>query len=583
MLDDYAFLVRGSEAGPIHSMLYWRSIWMSSYSNPFLHGLLGPLGAVVPSLFPIIIVAVWTFGLSWLIRQLLTIVQISRHQSVLAVSVAALTVAASINAFYTPQSFYWYAGSLPYTLPLALFSAYLALMLAMARGARSTAGLAGSALVSALMSFICAGFSELYLTFQLAFMSLLLAILSVFAPRAMRRIVFALIGAGWLGTVAGFAVQWTSPGRPLRTEVIWRYPQFQPVRQLSDLVSLGLHDLYDMALNPNTVLSFLLLFAAGLLVSRYAKPRALPTVFSKRLRNIDGRLVYTACLILQFMFVPVLWTHRSDNAQFLGRFSAAYMFVVIFNLALLAGLLLVIWRYRQIQMFLNNGSRHLSASVLVVTLIALTLLAAPQVRSIHITAQNLLFVTALSLLVISWWEWTSASASLPVIWLRPLPIVYTAAALLVVAAVISVPRYFVAMGALRQWSSIAFMLATTGLVCGYCVGRSISRHDDSIRASVKRASLVVFVIAYASIVIGQLRLLPNFAAFAREWDERHTLLLELKNSGETHVEIPPRAFDLKVFLFTQKIVPDDGYDDVDLGNSVLEFYGLESITLAEDG
>lgn len=68
MLDDYAFLSRGSELGPIQSMVYWRSIWMSSYSNPFLHGLLGSLGAVVPPLFPAIIVAVWTFGLSWLIR-----------------------------------------------------------------------------------------------------------------------------------------------------------------------------------------------------------------------------------------------------------------------------------------------------------------------------------------------------------------------------------------------------------------------------------------------------------------------------------------------------------------------------------
>lgn len=419
----------------------------------------------------------------------------------------------------------------------------------------------------------------MYLTFHLALMSLLLATLMLVVRGEMRRIVFALVGAGWLGTVAGFAVQWTSPGRPIRTEDLWTYPQFQPVRQATDLVSLGLRDLYYLALNPNTVLCFLLLFAVGLLVSLYAKPLAAPNVFSCRRLQIRGATIYGACLICQLLFVPALWTHKSDSAQFLGRFSASYMFVIAANLALLAGLLLVIWRYRQIKMFLGNRSRLLSASILIVTLTGLTLLAAPQARSMYITAQNLLFVSALSLLVISWWEWTAANKSLHMNWLRPLPLLYTAAALLVVFAVISVPRYFVAVGALRQWSSVAFMFATTGLVCGYCVGRGFSRHDDSIRARVRLASGVVLVIAYASIVIGQIRLLPDFAAFAREWDERHALLLEFKDKGQTHVEIPPRAFDLKAFLFTPAIVPDDGFDKFDLRHSLLEFCGLESITL----
>ncbi len=80
-------------------------------------------------------------------------------------------------------------------------------------------------------------------------------------------------------------------------------------------------------------------------------------------------------------------------------------------------------------------------------------------------------------------------------------------------------------------------------------------------------------------MIGQLRLIPDFAQFASEWDERHTLLLELKDSGQTNVRIPPRAFNLDIFLVHGEIVAETGYDP---DESLLEFYGLESITLTTE-
>ncbi len=402
--DDFVFLSLGSKLGPLQHVLYWRSKWMSSYSNPFLHGLLGPIDRVVPSIFPTIIVVIWVAGLTWLISQLFFLLKVKEHRLALAVSVAALTVAASINAFHTPQSFYWYAASLPYTLPLALFCVYLALIgLDPFWWTRPIAWLAPPALGSALICFVIAGFSELYLVFQLAFMSLFLAIMFAFTTGKLRWKVVALIGSGWLGTIASLAVQWTSPGRSIRTEVIWQYPQFQPIRHLPDLVSLGLRDLYNLAMDQETIIGFMLLFAIGMLASQWAKPRLLPTVFSGGASIGNGRLPYLVGLALQLGFFSVIWAHRSDNPLFFGRFSMTFMAVVILNIALTASFLLLLWRYRQIQAHLRRKPTRLPALVLAFLLFGLLLLALPQLRDMHISALNFMFVSALCLLALAWW------------------------------------------------------------------------------------------------------------------------------------------------------------------------------------
>ena len=406
--DDFAFLSRGRELGPVQSMLYWRNVWTSYYSTPFLHGLLGPLDAIVPSAFPIILVVIWILSLTWLISQILDFLKVWRYRKTLAISLSALTVAASVNAFYTPQSFYWYSASAQYTLPLAFLTFYLALMLKAGKGRRSITRLAVSALAGTLICFISAGFAETYLIFQLAFMSFLLAILLAFTRGTLRWKVLLLIGGGWLGTVASLAVQWTAPGRSIRSEAIWQYPQFQPIRHLPDLASHALYDTYHLAVNSDTIVSFTLLFAVGMLVSLGNKPTSLPAIFTSGHKFAGGKLPYVAALIVQLIFIPILWTHSSDDAQFFGRFSVAFMPVVMMNIALIAGIPLLIWRCPQIQAFLRKEPKRLPAYVLIVMLVSLMLLAAPQLRDMHWNAVNFLVATALSLLAVAWWEWTSA-------------------------------------------------------------------------------------------------------------------------------------------------------------------------------
>ena len=575
--DDYLWLRHGLEKGPWENVLYWRSRWNGAYSDSFLHGLLGLADTAAPSALPIILIAIWILGLTWPISQILAFLKVWRHRKKLAISLAALTVAASVHAFYTPQSVYWYTASAAYTLPLGLFTVYLALMLHAAEARRSIARLAVSALAGALICFISAGFAEMYLVFQLAFISFLLVILFVFTTGALRWKVLALIGGGWLGTMASLAVQWTAPGRSIRAEAIWQYPQFQPIRNLHDLGTHALYDTYHMVVNQETIVSFMLLFAVGMFVSLSVKPTSLPGIFSADHKFAGGKLPYFAGLIVQLIFIPILWTHSSNDAQFFGRFSVTFMAVVIMNMALIAAILLLIWRLPQIQAFLRREPKRLPVYVLIVMLVVLMLLAAPQMRDMHKNAVIFLVATALSMLAVAWWEWTSYLSDPWAKRLNLIALASTVLALLSVAALITVPRWFVGVGAPRHWSAAAFVLATQGLGWGFAIGLNIKRQGESGQVRLQMASVVIFTIAYASIVISQVRLMPDFAVFAREWDDRHALLLELKKSGQKHIEIPPRAFDLEDFILGGVIVADDGFP-----KALLDYYEFDSITLTDD-
>ena len=577
MEDDFYHLRLGLEHGPWENVLYWRSRWNGAYGDYLLHGILGPLDTAVPSAFPIIIIAIWMLGLTWLLSQVMAFLKVWRYRKALAVSLAALTVAASVNAFYTPQSFYWFSSSARYTFPLALFTVYLALMLNAMRGRRSIARLALSALGGAFICFTSAGFSETYLVFQLAFISFLLVILFVFTTGALRWKVLALIGGGWLGTMASLAVQWTAPGRSIRAEALWLFPQFQPIRNLHDLGTHALYDTYHMVVNQETVVSFMLLFAVGMFVSLIVKPTSLPGIFSADHKFAGGKLPYFAGLIVQLIFIPILWTHSSNDAQFFGRFSVTFMAVVIMNMALIAAILLLIWRLPQIQAFLRREPKRLPVYVLIVMLVVLMLLAAPQMRDMHKNAVIFLVATALSMLAVAWWEWTSYLSDPWAKRLNLIALASTVLALLSVAALITVPRWFIGAGFPRHWSAAAFVLVTQGLVWGFAIGLSIKRQGESGQVRLQMASVVIFTIAYASIVISQVRLMPDFVVFAREWDDRHALLLELKKSGQKHIEIPPRAFDLEDFISGGVIVADDGFR-----KALLDYYEFDSITLTDD-
>ena len=391
-----------------------------------------------------------------------------------------------------------------------------------------------------------------------------------------------LIGGAWLGTVASLVVQWTAPGLSIRTELKLQYEWFEPIRDLPNLASITLNYMYQLALNPDTIVSFLLLFAIGMYLSLSNKVTALPTNIVGWHKPGGGKLLYLAALIVQLVFVPVIWTHSSNDGTFFGRFSQTYMLVVIINVVLIAGFLLLIWRYRQLRAFLQTESTRWRSYVLAMGLCALTMLAAPRIRDIHLRAEYFLLFTAVSFLAVAWWEWASNLSDPVDKRLCLLAAASTVATMLIFAAGVSVGQFFIGQLELRSLSFVSFLLVLQGLVWGFAIGQSIRLLGKTGRKRLQFICAAVFVVAYASIVIGQIRLIPDFARFASEWDERHALLLDLKSRGQTQVELPRRAFALEAFLFEGRIEAYTGKDDP-MDEAMLNYYGFEAITVAESG
>ena len=77
-----------------------------------------------------------------------------------------------------------------------------------------------------------------------------------------------------------------------------------------------------------------------------------------------------------------------------------------------------------------------------------------------------------------------------------------------------------------------------------------------------------------SIVIQQVKLVPDFASYAREWDSRHQRIVELRESGRREVELTP---------FSHHITAD--ISKVNLYNVGIGcmpyYYGVDSIVDAE--
>lgn len=572
--DDFRFLSLGLEHGPWTHMLYWRDRWNGSYADYFVHGLLAPFGESAPSVFPGLLVATWLLGLTWLFAQCLELVQLREHRWAWALAGASLMVAGCLNALPSAGPFLWLAASIRYILPLALFGLYLALMLFVGKRVRSNPGLVAVALLSGLACLVCAGLSELYLAFQFCALALLSAFLLAYAPRRLRAPAFAIAGGGILGTLASLTLQLTAPGLSIRTEATALPSLFEPLPYLMPIARAALGDMHRALMRPASLESFWLLFAFMTLLWLRTKT-TIPNALGGAVKLGDGRLANLLVFAAQLALLPVVWAHSSDDGHIFGRFSASFMLVVMANLGLILGTLTLALRYRQFQAFLRRKPMRQTAYASLLLLSGMALLVLPTLRAMDSAATIVLFVSALSLLLLAWREWASQQAD-PAARLSLIALIASALALLNLAALMIADQLHYATYIPRHFCAAVYALASLALFWGTAAGHSFRQLGENIRTKLQSLAAAVLALAWLSLVVGQISQIPDLALYASEWDNRHERLLELRASGETHALIPSPAFDLDHFiLFGEKRV-DVPEEDI---QAMLQYYGLESITL----
>ena len=555
MSDDYCTIAVGQELGAWEGMRYWFDNWAGSYANFFLKSAVAPLDVILPRVMPAVIVVLWLAGLYWLLAQVLAWLPVDSPRR-WAAAISALTIAAAINAFHSPQSFYWYAASTHYALPLAVLTLYAALALWTAqRAALSSAAL----LVGGLLCFISAGAAEIFVAFQAVFLSccLLMALLLV---RPAQRLRYVLVfGAGWLATLISLIIQVNSPGVANRIAVDAQNIG-QPIREMTSLLAETANLTFQHIGHPPVFAAFALLMGIGLLAaptkSQAQSTAALP---------LPAWLGFG--LLVQLLFVPLLWAHTSDSPQLLGRFSLSYSVVICLNAAFILCFAALIWQRRRINAHLQRRAQRRLLFCLALLMMTLPLFALTQLRGIHYRAASYLFLSALTLLVI-------LGAHLPggALHKRSGLLAYGIAAICT-AAVIGTALFGRGFVTPRVLAPGAFLLVISGLVWGGCLGcqlKSGALPPAGIRW-LERAGCVLILTIGIGIVLGQARLIPDFYAYAVQWDARHQSIIAQRDSGQTPITTAPLQNDLADYVQVTTMADDP------TNRCAERYYGVDAI------
>ncbi len=557
IIDEHCVFDIGRSMNPWQIILHYYNTHTASFSRVFLHSVFAPIDVLTTSLMPLAIVVLSTVGLYWLLYRIVASLLGGRPNRKALWIISLLFTAAAINAFISPQSIYWFNASAGYTLPVALSIVYLALLLELACREWSSLATYMQIVASAAIAFLLGGASEMFVVFEFACLTLALLFIAVFLASSIRRRFLILFLAGWLGTLAALFVHVISPGLGIRVAYIEDGSTVEQVRAAPELLKRTLDSTFQYLTQVESFAGFMLLFGLGLCATLILYQPSSTT--PKDRPKTSTRLPIWLCLLVQLSFVPLLWTHVSDLPQVAGRFSYAFSAVVAINLAAASLLIFALMRRKRIDASLGARRNGLMMCSTFVLLGVAALFFMTQLRSIHIKAYTYLLISSLSFLgaLASQLSYVVADRrakrfALPAT-LSYIVVIATTAAL--------------ATGSLygRGWvtprgmAPIAYVHVISGLIWGAYIAFLIRRAWASSGADQRwitlqaAIGLVLAIAVSVGIALGHAKQIPDFAAFARDWDARHQQLIQARDSGIREVEVPPLEFNLGRFLMDKVV------------------------------
>lgn len=568
--DDYCYIRLGQELGAWESTIHEFNTWSSRFVGIFIQNSFAFVDVALPAIWPALTMTLWIVAAAWLAWQGLAIIGSGSARITFSLSIAGLAVAVCVNAFPSGQVFYWLTPNQSYCMSLVVLTFTVALMVWTVQQNERRLYRAGIVGVAA-GSFLSAGFSELYLASQV-FLSTLFLVVS---PLLARRLRLCALGA-WIGTCISLIIQLQSPGILARMRHNqWKFGDavLHPELSLMDWLNGALH-LMPEALEETlryvgteeSFAGFVLMLCLGLLVVLMRiKPRANSSVTA-------GGSQLTAPLwlltISQVVFLPILWSHSSDNLTFFGRFSPAYAIVIFLNIALLFGSIIAHWRVVA-RPSPQRWSSEFVCSVLVA--ICLILFALTQLRSIHHIAASYLFLSMIVTLIIVTWMLAPGYNARKIALAGPLVCGLAMTSTFVIAFTALLGRGIVSPRILTMGTTLQVM---SGLVWGAALGLLLRRHaplNVKLLRPIQLGCLGMVVFIAASITLGKASHISAYARFASEWDDRHQRIIALRDAGEKDIVVAPLV-SASGFAAAKDSPGDPEHDCVKF------YYGVESIT-----
>ncbi len=578
--DDYCHIAWGARYGILGGLRYVRDTWNGSYSNYFVQFLFEQNGELAPAVVSPLTIAIWLIGLTWLTLIALKHLRVEEHRLPLALAVSGLLVAAAVNGFQSAQSHYWMAANVAYALPVAVLVVILAIGVQLAL--RPSRRLSVAACFVAAVCLFNAGFSPMYLVFQGATLTVLIAGAMIFLRDARRRRCLILIAAGWLATAAAALILVTAPGFSGRLASD-KYAELNlgpPIRALPELLWRSLEVMLEQVGHQPAFTGFALMLslALGLTLSVYRPQRALgplrPATLAKR--------PLWACLVAQLLFLPALWAHTSDAPQFLDRFSAAFFLVICLNIAQLLAFALLLAFSKRIDELLRASESIWRVYITVIMLSALLLFAMDQARSIHYRAAAYLLFSVFALLCLLLWQLAARVSEADARLWRRLPLFAAGAALFSYLALIALSLFSLGFLSERILAGAAFLHVASGVTWGLSLGLLLRRSgytansNDASSGRFRLGAAAVTLILAGGIVMGQSQRLPALTAFAAEWDARHEEIIRQRDSGSAAIVVPELSYNLGELVYDFSIFTDPH------SNCPKLYYGVESIRRSGD-
>ncbi len=553
MAGDYCHVRVAQELGPLQGMAHWRNIWNGSYTDYFVHGLLAGLGASAPAAVPAITIALWLVALSALLIQAFALAGRSRFPRLTAVTVAAFIITFTINAFFSPQSLYFYSASLRHTLPIAGITAYFALLIFLYRR-RDTARSAALALVAAggALCFVNAGLGETFALLQLLCIGFACFASISLVDRATNRHCRLFLAVGLLATIASLIVILTAPGAAIRKGVLDEITS-QQNRDFFALATMTLETAFLYLRDPELIKGFVAVVGLGLVLTLGSQR---PAIADDPLRSGAGlaRGPLLFMLIHQSLCLLLLLGQVSDDPRVLGRYSAGYSVVLLANLGLIFSVGLLALLRSRASLFVA-GHRASSSRLGALFLLAFLMVSAlTLIRGVDWRVSTYLYLTLLALLISLTWQW---SYLLPrSVARRAWIAIFASSAVAVLTTLVILFFAFFASGSVwpRILSFMPHVFILAGLIWALALGHTTnylggSSRDVAASANgLRLGSLFVVLVIGASVMLDHARLIPSFQQYSAEWSVREQQIIAERERGQRTIYVAPLSFDLEYYV-----------------------------------
>ncbi len=310
MADDYCIAVDLRNVGFMRAQKIWYTSWTGKFSYMFVLSAVELTGPAIVPYLPLLALICWLAVSIWSVHQVaLTVGWPGPFKTSLVLS--SFIVFATVNSAHNlVQTFYWQTGMLGYTPPLIFLTISIGLLIYVIRRRLQNRTALLAVILSAVLTFIAGGFSEVYVALQTGALLLTMMACWMYASPSFKRAALPPLVADLAGSLIALFVVVLAPGNNVRESF---YP---PPSHLIALIKLSLYYTvgfvgYTIYLAPLTTLLIVLLPALfGAYV--HSKPSNLRRDFDSRVvRYFLVLLPLIGFLLLLMCFVPGVYAKSS--------------------------------------------------------------------------------------------------------------------------------------------------------------------------------------------------------------------------------------------------------------------------------